>query len=121
MIAFLSPRDSRCRSTQLTHAFNFPPTHHLKNGGLLVSRISSHFLSQSSSSAYSSKQSGNLSGAKRSRIDLSLAFACSLNSSGGSTYSSSRQWTAILSSEYSTSSSLVVSCAVSAIRASPSP
>src|SRR5947209_13058179 len=119
MIAFWSPRDSRCRSMQLTDAFSRPPTHHLKNGGLLVSTISSHFLSQSSISAYSTKQSGKFSGAKRSRIDLSFALACSLYCSGGSTYSSSRQWTAILSSEYSTSSSGLV-CAVSAIQSPPS-
>src|SRR5712675_686402 len=104
MIAFSSARDSRCRSTQLTDAFSRPPTHHLKNGGLLVSTTSSHFLSHVSSSAYSSKDSGKRSGAKRSRIDESLAFACARYCSGGSTYSSSRQWTAILSSEYSTSS-----------------
>src|SRR5947209_17161089 len=105
MIAFSSPRDSKCRSTQLTQALSFPPTHHLKNGGFEVSTTSSHFWSQSSSSAYSTKESGKFSGAKRSRIDLSFAFACSLCCSGGSTYSSSFQWTAILSSEYSTSSS----------------
>src|SRR5437660_8681547 len=104
MIAFSSPRDSRWRSTQLTDAFRRPPTHHLKNGGLLVSTISSHFLSHVSISAYSSKHSGKRSGANRSRIELSFAFACALYCSGGATYSSSRQWTAILSSEYSTSS-----------------
>src|SRR5579859_843202 len=81
--AFLSPRPSRCRSTQLVHALSFPPTHHLKNGGLLVSTTVSHFLSHVSISAYSVKQSGKFSGAKRSRIPLSPAFACAAISSGG--------------------------------------
>src|SRR5207302_5981929 len=118
MIAFSSPRESRCRSTQLTHAFRRPPTHHLKNGGLLVSTTSSHFLSHVSISAYSSKHCGKFSGAKRSRIDRSPEFACSRYCSGGSTYSSSRQWTAILSSEYSTSSE--AASVVSAIESLPS-
>ncbi len=50
--ASLSPRLSRCRSTQLTDAFRRPPTNHLKNGGSLVSSSVSHFLSQVSMSAY---------------------------------------------------------------------
>src|SRR5437764_5184960 len=117
MIAFSSPRDSRCRSTQLTEAFRRPPTHHLKNGGLLVSTIWSHFLSQSRSSAYSTKQSGKFSALNRSRTDSSLALACALYCSGGWTYSSSRQWTAIWFSEYSSSSE--ADWVVSAIETSP--
>src|SRR5436305_7120902 len=81
--AFLSPRDSRCRSTQLTHAFSLPPTNHLKNGGRDVSTTVSHFLSQVSKSAYSTKQSGKCSGLNRSRTSGALAFACLTKSSGG--------------------------------------
>ena len=82
--AFLSPRLSRCRSTQLTDAFRRPPTNHLKNGGLLVSSSVSHFLSQVSMSAYSMKHSGKFFSLKRSRIAGSFALACAANASGGS-------------------------------------
>ncbi len=84
MNAFSEPRVSRCRSTQLTHAFSFPPTHHLKNGGFDVSRIVSHFLSHVRRSAYSSKHSGKCSSPKRSRIAGSFAFATATIPGGGS-------------------------------------
>ena len=56
---------------------------HFQNGGLLASRTVSHFLSQLSISAYSTKQSGKFSSAKRSKIAGSFALACSTNDSGG--------------------------------------
>ncbi len=102
--AFRSPRVSRCRSTQLTHAFSLPPTHHFQNGGCDVSRTVSHFLSQVSISAYSTKHSGKRSSEKRSRIARSFAFASARSAGGGWMYSSSRQCTAISASETWTSS-----------------
>ena len=75
MIAVLSGLAAACRSTQLYEAFSLPPTNHFQNGAVLVSRTVSHFLSQLSRSAYSVKQSGNLSSLNRSRMAGSAAFA----------------------------------------------
>src|SRR5215469_7650074 len=99
MTAVLSGLAAACRSTQLYEALSLPPTNHFQNGALLVSRTASQRLSQSSRSAYSVKQSGNLSSVNRSKIAGSLAFACCTNAGGGGKYSSSRQWTAIWDSE----------------------
>ena len=68
MIAVLSGLAAACRSTQLYEAFSLPPTNHLKNGALLVSSVVCQVWSQVSRSAYSLKQSGNLSSANRSRM-----------------------------------------------------
>src|SRR5215469_10147301 len=106
MIAVLSGLAAACRSTQLYEALSFPPTNHCQNGALLVSRTVSQRLSQLSRSAYSVKQSGNLSSVNRSKIAGSLAFACCTNAGGGGKYSSSRQWTAIWDSETSCVSSM---------------
>ena len=97
MIAFLSPRDSRCRSTQLTHAFSRPPTHHLKNGGLLVSSERVPLLVPGRAGPRTpSKHSGKCSGLKRSRIDSIVRVGLRLERArAAGTYSSSRQWTAI--------------------------
>src|SRR5215469_4292783 len=103
--AVLSGLATACRSTQLYEALSFPPTNHFQNGALLVSRTVSQRLSQSSISAYSVKQSGNLSSENRSKMAGSRALACCTNCSGGGKYSSSRQCTAMWEPE---------SCSVSA-------
>src|SRR5215469_17674213 len=101
MIAVLSGLAAACRSTQLYDAFSLPPTNHFQNGALLMSSTVSHGLSQVSRSAYSVKQSGNLSSVNRSTMAGSLALACATNFSGGGKYSSSRQCTAIWDAETS--------------------
>src|SRR6516165_1943617 len=83
MIAVLSGVTAACRSTQLYEAFSLPPTNHFQNGASLVSSTVSHGLSQVRRSAYSVKQSGNLSSVNRSKIAGSLALACATNFSGG--------------------------------------
>ena len=83
MIAVLSGLACACRSTQLYDAFSLPPTNHFQNGGLLESSVVCHGWSQVSTSAYSLKQSGNLSSVNRSRMAGSLALACSTNFGGG--------------------------------------
>ena len=82
-IAVLSGLAAACRSTQLYEAFSLPPTNHLKNGAVLVSSVVCQVWSQVSRSAYSLKQSGNLSSANRSRMAGSAALACWTNSGGG--------------------------------------
>ena len=82
-IAVLSGLAAACRSTQLYEAFSLPPTNHLKNGALLVSSVVCHVWSQVSRSAYSLKQSGNLSSVNRSRMAGSAALACSTKLAGG--------------------------------------
>ena len=74
---------ARWRSTQLYDALSRPPTNHFQNGGLLVSNVVCQYSSQSSRSAYSLKQSGKFSSAKRSKIAGSPAFACAMNFAGG--------------------------------------
>ena len=76
-----------------------PPTNHFQNGGLLVSSVVCQGASQLSRSAYSVKQSGNLSSLNRSKMAGSAALAWATNASGGRMYSSSRQCTAICASE----------------------
>ena len=83
MMAVLSGLAAACRSTQLTEAFSFPPANHFQNGALPVSSTVSQRLSQVSRSAYSVKQSGNLSSVNRSKIAGSRALACRTNFSGG--------------------------------------
>ena len=56
---------------------------HFQNGALLVSSVVCHAGSQVSRSAYSVKQSGNLSSVNRSRMAGSLALACATNAGGG--------------------------------------
>src|SRR5258708_38670445 len=99
MIAVLSGLASACRSTQLYEAFSRPPTNHFQNGGWLVSSVVCQDASQVSRSAYSLKQSGNLSSTNRSKIAGSAALACATKLGGGGEYSSSRQCTAIWASE----------------------
>src|SRR5215469_11469806 len=99
MSAVLSGLAAACRSTQLYEALSLPPTNHFQNGALLVSRTVSQRLSQTSRSAYSVKQSGNLSSENRSKIAGSFALACCTKLAGGGKYSSSRQCTAIWDSE----------------------
>jgi hypothetical protein len=82
-IAVLSGLADACRSTQLYEAFSRPPTNHLKNGALLVSSVVCHVWSQVSRSAYSLKQSGNLSSVNRSRMAGSAALAYSTKPAGG--------------------------------------
>src|SRR5215467_8114784 len=94
---------ARCRSTQLYDAFSLPPTNHFQNGGFDVSSVVCQRSSQVSRSAYSAKQSGNLSSAKRSKIAGSFALAWATNERGGWMFSSSRQCTAIWASETSVS------------------
>ena len=83
MIAVLSGLASACLSTQLYEAFSRPPENHFQNGGLLVSSVVCHGASQLSRSAYSWKQSGNLSSLNLSKIDGSAALAWATNFSGG--------------------------------------
>src|SRR5260221_14742381 len=82
-IAVLSGLACACRSTQLYDAFSLPPTNHFQNGGLLVSSVVCHGASQASRSAYSLKQSGNLSSANRSKMPGSAALACATKPAGG--------------------------------------
>ena len=83
MIAVLSGFAAACRSTQLYEAFSLPPTNHFQNGALLVSSVVCHGSSHVSRSAYSLKQSGNLSSVNRSKMAGSLALACSMKLGGG--------------------------------------
>src|SRR5438105_3174686 len=117
MNAALSRYFCRWRSTQLYDALRRPPTNHFQNGGLLVSRVVSQYLSQVSRSAYSLKHSGYLSSVNRSRMAGSVTFACSMNFAGGRKYSSSRQWTAISDSETCTSTSCSVAIGLASIPA----
>ena len=52
---------------------------HFQNGALLVSSVVCQGWSQASRSAYSLKQSGNLSSVNRSKMAGSLALACATN------------------------------------------
>src|ERR1022692_4804565 len=83
MIAVLSGLAWACRSTQLYDAFSLPPTNHFQNGGVDVSRVVCQRSSQVSRSAYSLKQSGNLSSEKRSKMAGSAALAWLTKSGGG--------------------------------------
>src|SRR2546422_2029427 len=86
---------SRWRSTQLYDALILPPTNHFQNGASLVSRTVRYGSNQVSISAYSLKQSGNLSSPNLSRMCGSRIFACALNFSEGGYNPSSFQCTAI--------------------------
>src|SRR5919106_338919 len=95
---------SRWRSTQLYEALSLPPVNHFQNGASLVSRTVRYGSNQVSMSAYSLKQSGNLSRPNRSNTRGSRRFACAVNFSEGWQYSSSFQCTAICASLTSVSS-----------------
>src|ERR1022692_3199428 len=82
-IAVLSGFACACRSTQLYEAFSLPPANHFQNGGLDESRTVCQRLFQVSRSAYSVKQSGNLSSANRSKMAGSAALARLTKSGGG--------------------------------------
>src|SRR3989449_11455476 len=81
--AALFPYLARWRSTQLYDALILPPTNHFQNGASLVSRTVRYGSNQVSISAYSLKQSGNLSTPNFSRMCGSRMFACALNFSEG--------------------------------------
>src|SRR5947207_391990 len=83
MIAVLPGLAAACRSTQLYEAFSLPPVNHFQNGAVLVSSVVCQGRSQSSRSAYSVKQPGNLSSVNRSKMARSFALACATNAGGG--------------------------------------
>ncbi len=83
MIAALFLYLSRCRSTQLYEALILPPTNHFQNGGSLVSRVVSQYLSQLNRSAYSRKHSGKFFSLKRSLTSGSVRFAWPMNFAEG--------------------------------------
>src|SRR6266699_2266837 len=83
MNAALFPYFARWRSTQLYDALILPPTNHFQNGASLVSRTVRYGSNQVSMSAYSLKQSGNLSSPNFSRMCGPRIFACDLNLSEG--------------------------------------
>src|SRR5215472_11133482 len=83
IMAVLSGADCACRSTQLYEALSLPPTNHFQNGGVDVSSVVCQRSSQVSRSAYSAKQSGNLSSANCSKMAGSAPLAWAAKSAGG--------------------------------------